>query len=147
MSETMKININKKLFTISIIGVWLLFVQTFAQQTQEPPEPPKNLKVLPKKTSAEDVRKIMKVYSKSLGVRCGFCHAAKVDDPKKYDFASDAKPNKETARKMMKMTAAINKRYLKKIGKGLYDEITCVTCHMGKSEPKVSVDSLPAIKK
>lgn len=138
---------NKKMFAITLIGFGLIIVQTFAQQTNELPEPPKNLKVLPKKTSAEEVRKIMKEYSKSLGVRCGFCHAAKADDPKKYDFASDAKPNKETARKMMKMTAAINKKYLKKIGNGHYDQITCVTCHMGKSEPIVSVDSLPGLKK
>ncbi len=66
---------------------------------------PMNLKVLPDTTSGQTVRHIMMGFTQALGVRCTFCH----DDSKgkefsDIDFPSDAKPEKETAREMMKMT-------------------------------------------
>ena len=87
----------------------------------------------------------MKGYSKSLGVKCGHCHySEKVEgqDKPKWDFASDEKPEKKIARDMMRMEDAINSRYIAKIGDGKLDKITCVTCHRGKTEPMISVDSL-----
>lgn len=106
-----------------------------------------NLKVLPANTSGEDLHKIMRAYSMALGVRCGHCHVSHEVPGKErpeFDFASDAKPEKEIARDMMRMTAAINVSYLAKIkdeGRPL-EQITCVTCHMGRKTPIISVDSL-----
>lgn len=98
----------------------------------------KNLKVLPKNISHEDLEKEMRGYNKALGVKCDFCHARQTDNPKKLDFASDEKEEKETARDMLKMTMRINKKYFKS-GK---DEqgvqvmtVTCYTCHNGQKEP------------
>jgi hypothetical protein len=105
---------------------------------------PKNLKILPKGTSGKDLQHIMHVYTQSLGVRCRFCHVA--EEPKagglpNIDFASDAKPEKRNARKMILMTADINKKYLHKIEK-TFETITCVSCHHGSPKPAVSTDSL-----
>src|SRR6185503_9264750 len=65
----------------------------------------KNLQVLPKTTSKDEIKQIMKSQAKALGVECDFCH----DVP---DMASDKNPKKLTARQMIKMTAEINQRWL-----------------------------------
>jgi hypothetical protein len=105
---------------------------------------PKNLKVLPKRIKPEDLQRTMRTFSKSLGVRCGFCHEQKqvpAGAHPELDFASDAKEEKDVARKMVKMTAALNKRYLVKIDTSF--SVACVTCHRGSPHPMISVDSLP----
>jgi hypothetical protein len=145
------------LLSIAAIAV-LIFSQVTAQQSPKPsqasPEQqgdplaefrhPKNLKILPKKISPEDLQATMRTFSKSLGVRCGFCHAPKkvaVGAHPELDFASDAKDEKVNARKMFHMTADINKKYLAKMDRNF--EVTCVSCHRGNPKPMVSVDSLP----
>lgn len=96
----------------------------------------KNLTVMPKNSSKEDIEEVMEGFKVALGVKCGFCHAPKADDPKKLDFASDAKPEKEMARKMMRMTAKLNKKYFhNKEEKGMMINISCQTCHNGNKEP------------
>ncbi len=98
-----------------------------------------NLKVLPDTTSGETVRHIMMGFTQALGVRCSFCH----DDSKgkefsDIDFPSDAKPEKETAREMMKMMGAINNNFLAKLKKNDNDnvmQVKCITCHRGYHEP------------
>jgi nitrate/TMAO reductase-like tetraheme cytochrome c subunit len=84
----------------------------------------KNLQVLPKTTTKEQVKAIMKAQAKALDVECDHCH----DVP---DMASDANAKKKIAREMMKMTAEINNRWLK----GIKQPVTCGTCHRGKAEP------------
>ncbi|HET6613026.1 MAG TPA: c-type cytochrome, partial [Kofleriaceae bacterium] len=83
----------------------------------------KNLKVLPKNTSKKEIKKIMKGVSKSLGVKCDFCH--NVDD-----FSKDSK-KKETARGMMRMVNTLNKKYFAKAD----HKISCMTCHRGHEHP------------
>jgi hypothetical protein len=105
---------------------------------------PKNLKVLPKNIKPEDLQMTMRTYSRSLGVRCGFCHAMKpaaAGARPQPDFASDAKDEKRNARKMILMTSDINKKYLAKMDRNF--EVACVSCHRGNPKPMVSVDSLP----
>ena len=105
---------------------------------------PKNLKVLPRNIKPEVLASTMRVYARSLGVRCGFCHAMKpaaAGERPQLDFASDAKEEKRNARKMITMTADINKKYLGKIDPNF--EIACVSCHRGNEKPMLSVDSLP----
>ena len=98
----------------------------------------KNLKVLPKNISHEELEKEMRSFNKALGVKCDFCHVRQTDNPKKLDFASDDKEEKETARDMLRMTMRINKKYFKS-GKNEQGEqmmtVTCYTCHNGQKEP------------
>jgi hypothetical protein len=103
-------------------------------------KPHKNLKVLPKDISHEDLDKVMDNWKAALGVKCNFCHAPSADsNSHKLDFASDAKPEKEVARHMFKMTAKINKKYFsfEKDDKGnTVPSITCMTCHRGNPHPE-----------
>ena len=49
-------------------------------------------------------------FEDALGVGCNFCHAhGKIEG--ELDYASDAKPEKEIARSMMRVTLGINKKY------------------------------------
>ncbi|MDI3322542.1 c-type cytochrome [Pinibacter soli] len=98
-----------------------------------------NLKVLPKDISHDDLEKVMRGFNNALGVRCNFCHAPSAADPKKMDFASDAKPEKEQARDMMRMTLKINKKFFEGKSNSLLDTanaISCKTCHHGNPHPK-----------
>jgi hypothetical protein len=107
-------------------------------------EPPKekeykNLKVLPKKISHEDLGKVMDNFKGALGVKCNFCHAASKDSTIHHlDFASDEKPEKNIARKMYKMTAKINKKffsYNKSEAGEMMPTVECMTCHHGHEHP------------
>lgn len=128
-----------------IIGLSLFaFVIGSAASTplaDEKPEEHKNLKVLPKKISHDDLRAVMKSWNNALGVKCNFCHVPRKDDPKKLDYVSDEKPEKDMARSMYKMTMRINKKYFgeeeheSKDGKAVL-EVTCNTCHRGKEHPE-----------
>jgi hypothetical protein len=102
---------------------------------------PTNLQVLPKDISNEDLIKLMHGYSADLGVHCTFCHAVN-EQTHHPDFASDAKPEKASARTMIVMTREINAKYLPQIhGTDIADApaemkiVTCGTCHRGVSIP------------
>ncbi|MGI8468646.1 MAG: photosynthetic reaction center cytochrome c subunit family protein, partial [Pyrinomonadaceae bacterium] len=62
--------------------------------------------------------------SASLGGNCNFCHV-------EGDLAKDDKEEKQTAREMIKMTFDINKNNF-----GGRTEISCNTCHSGKTHPQ-----------
>lgn len=96
------------------------------------PEKAKNLKVLPRDISHEELENVMRGFKDALGVKCSFCHAPRKDDPKKLDFASDENEHKEIARDMMRMTARINKKFFKN---RQVAAVTCYTCHRGNEEP------------
>jgi hypothetical protein len=128
----------KKTVTLTLLLATIVSLSAFMPK-QQPPEPKfKNLKVLPKNISKDDLDKVMDGFKLGLGVKCGFCHSPMKDNPKKMDFASDEKQEKATARNMMRMTAKINKKYFHdmkdKEGKAI-TAVSCITCHNGKSEP------------
>lgn len=125
----------KTIITLSALMSTVMMMSAFM-----PVQPKKdnNLKVLPKNISHEDLDVVMEGFTKGLGVKCSFCHAPKEDNPKRLDFASDAKPEKEIARNMMRMTAKINKKYFHI--KDMYASkavlaVNCITCHNGKAHP------------
>ena len=97
----------------------------------------KNLKILPKDISEAALDKIMDDFKMALGVDCNYCHA-KNTLTTELDFASDKKPEKEIARKMMTMTMDINKKYFdfNKNINGI-QSVTCVTCHRGRERPEI----------
>ena len=99
----------------------------------------KNLKILKKDISKPELDSIMRFFTVSLGEKCNFCHVRN-EAEKTMDFASDANPNKNTARFMLRMVAKINKKYFKdremEENKGIA-AVTCYTCHRGESSPAV----------
>ena len=106
---------------------------TAAQSVTHPS--PRNLKVLPKDISGDDVDKLMHQYQQYLGVPCGYCHEEN-PETKQIDYASDENPIKETARFMISMTGDINNKYLSQLGDRRYaDPITCGNCHQGQVQP------------
>ena len=142
----MRTSMKQKLFVATLVCVAFIMMQTFGLQNtdHDKDDKPTNLKVLPKNISVDELHSIMRIYSKSLGVKCNHCHLSKGEGKERtFDFASDAKPEKATARKMIKMVSSINKKYIDKIGNHNFEKITCVTCHNGNIKPLVSTDSLP----
>lgn len=125
----------RKLAVIAFLSISVVLSIAASQPPQDAPK--RNLKVLPKNISHEDLDKVMHGFNDALGVKCNFCHAGKeVDGRFKMDFASDEKGEKEMARNMLKMTGKINKKFFKyKAGGEALPPITCMTCHNGKPHP------------
>ena len=97
--------------------------------------PHKNLKVLPQDISGPQLVGTMKFFAQSLGVRCTFCHVGTDGQPlSTFDFASDAKPNKDAARGMIRMVKEINGN-LPAITGQADSKVTCFTCHRGAQHP------------
>ena len=127
-----------------VVGtVVVLLVVTGVAASRPPEEKFKNLKVLPKNISDQRIDKVMEEFSKALGVKCNFCHVQ--IDSTNWDMASDQKPEKNLARKMIKMSNKINKEFFKaktKYGEeNAVLEIHCVTCHRGEPHPEVEQQS------
>jgi hypothetical protein len=76
----------------------------------------------------------MNFITQALGVTCGTCHV-------RGNFASDEKPEKLTARRMLEMTKGINKQFFPdhtpKAGESVLGRVTCYTCHQGERTPKL----------
>ncbi|HSS96503.1 MAG TPA: c-type cytochrome, partial [Terriglobales bacterium] len=110
-------------------------VTTLAQSNPPNPAPKtigeafKNIKVL-KDAPAEQLAATMQFISTSLGVGCEHCHV-------RGAFEKDDKKPKETARKMMQMTMAINQNNFDG-----HRDVTCYSCHHGTSHP-VSIPVIP----
>src|SRR5262245_3259830 len=103
----------------------------------------KNLKVLPKDISTDELRATMGAFTRALGVRCDFCHANKPGE-QHLDFALDDKAEKKTARIMMEMTHELNEKYI-----GTLEDhsdppirVQCITCHHGIANPRQLADVL-----
>jgi len=129
-----------KIITVSLVLVICMILGVAATNPPEPPKP-KNLKVLPKNISHDDLEKVMDGFKAALGVRCDFCHAKLQSDSTghKLDFASDEKPEKNIARKMMRMTEKINKKFFSynKNEQGItVPAVECMTCHRGNPHPE-----------
>lgn len=127
----------KKLTVVLFLSVAVFLGIAGSMPPQD--QPKRNLKVLPKNISHEELDAIMDGFNAALGVKCNFCHASRKDDPKKLDFGSDEKGEKEIARSMFRMTGKINKKFFKfKAGenKDVLPPITCMTCHNGKPHPE-----------
>ncbi len=100
--------------TFLILFACILSVIIFQAFTIEHEPIFKNLQILPKDISDHDLDSVMHHFSRSLGVRCNFCHKASADE-KDWDFANDEKPEKKIARKMMLMAIDINKNFFTEI--------------------------------
>jgi cytochrome c peroxidase len=128
----------EKLLLAAGCAAFLAAVAT-AQPAAAPPgplaPPYKNLQVFPKDISQQQLVGNMKFFAQSLGVRCVYCHVGTDGQPlSTFDFASDAKESKKTARRMLAMVHRINEQDF-----GVTDfkdvKVTCFTCHRGSTEP------------
>ena len=128
--------------TLSAIAVFVISNRTTQAELAAPPVAPqdkpveqvrKNIKVL---TGLPDSQLIpvMNFMSASLGRRCNFCH---VTDKGRDGYALDEKPEKNTAREMIKMVMGLHKQNFPGAS-----EISCFTCHRGQQRP-VNVPALP----
>jgi len=128
----------RKFAVVSVLSV-LTAIGISAMRPADDKPPKRNLKVLPKDISHDDLDKTMDSWKAALGVKCNFCHAPNADTSNHHlDFASDAKPEKTAARHMYKMAMRINKKFfpMNKDDKGeVMQTVTCMTCHHGSPHP------------
>lgn len=87
--------------------------------------------------SDDAIKKVMKTMAADLGVKCNFCHDGK-------DYASEAIPMKDYARKKIGMVGWLNGRYKPEGSKWEY---TCYSCHRGQIRPVPSEPPAPGTKK
>jgi tetratricopeptide (TPR) repeat protein len=101
------------------------------------PERAENLQQLPADFPPERLRAVMTGFTRALGVRCSYCHVGEEGQPlSSYDFPSDDKPMKATARQMLEMLGDINE-HLQRIEPSGPERVNmwCHTCHRGQPRP------------
>lgn len=101
----------------------------------------KNLKVLPQNITHDELISTMRGFARALGTKCEHCHVPIPGQENKFEFSSDAKPEKKIARTMILMTRNINGNYVEKLphDPAEHDEhvtVTCWTCHRGHIQPE-----------
>jgi hypothetical protein len=128
--------IMKKSFVILMLFAAMI-IASLAFTADEPRY--KNLKILPKNITKQQMDSVMRHFTGSLGVKCNFCHTYN-EQAKAMDWASDANKHKLVTRQMMTMTNKLNKKYFDVSGKQNLDAkllVTCYTCHHGATHPEV----------
>lgn len=112
-----------------LLSTVIFAAAAFAQQEgggrRGPMGEPKNLKIL----KPDQVMTTMRAFTVALGVRCTGCHV-------QGDFASDEKPEKVTARRMMQMAHDINANFFNG-----NQRVTCYTCHRGSEHPQTAPEA------
>jgi hypothetical protein len=132
--------------TLAVVAAFIVIVSTSSAQNPPAAAPAqtsatektigqigKNIQVL-KDLPESQLLPMMNFMATSLGVRCSFCHMNKDGN---WDYASDEKPAKKTARNMIAMTMGVNKNTFS--GNA---EVSCYTCHRGRTSVVHTV-SLP----
>ena len=127
----------------SIVAIFLIFdnrnVVVRATRAQTPPEKTveqvqKNIKVLTGMPESQLIP-VMNFFAASMGRRCNYCH---VNNQGQWDYASDAKPEKASAREMVKLVMDNNKT----LERLKLDPVSCYSCHRGRTSPQ-SIPALP----
>jgi hypothetical protein len=105
-----------------------------------PQPPPQNLQVLPKDMARQQVVQIMQAINAALGVTCAHCHIFNGPNDPMNDFASDAKPQKNMARAMMRMTQGLGPQIAQAVNKPADQALRagCAMCHRGAAIPVVA---------
>ncbi len=132
---------------------------------------PRNLQVLPKDMSPQDVGALMQQFTRALGVQCTYCHVqvtprllsaeesaaqAAAAPPAAgrgrgrglggppMDYAADDKRQKQTARVMLTLVGDINTKLTSTLRKPAADivRVQCATCHRGVTNPQQLSDLL-----
>lgn len=112
--------------TLSTLAVAAAFATVSAFAAPEH----KNLQVLPKDISKDDLKKTMDGFTEQLGVKCTFCHVAE-------QYEKDDRPHKADARRMLKLVNDMKAKKVDYFGPRVKEAvITCGMCHRGKAEPE-----------
>lgn len=130
-------SIRQAALLLALIGLVLVFMFTAPVGGQIPDEF-HNLQLLDPEVEKNQLVGIMKDWANGLGVRCNHCHVGP-EDLQGMDFASDEKPEKRTARKMLEMSRVINRQLMKElpIAEGRRSMVvSCFTCHRALPRPK-----------
>ena len=137
----------KRVLGLLVLG---LFTLSSAAQAQPPagggrggqqPPPLQNLKLFPKDISRQELVTTMQGFVRQLGVQakggCAYCHAGTAPQ---LDYASDANPKKDVARRMIMMSREIVGKLPEVTGKPAAEvtSVRCATCHRGMPVPKVT---------
>lgn len=128
-----------------IVALGLSILCASAASAQQPPPPMTNLQIYPKDTPRAEVVATMQGFVQALGVQsaggCGYCH---VGTAPAFDFASDTKPAKTVARKMILMSREITAKLPEVTAKPAAEvtRLRCATCHRGVAIPKLLPDIL-----
>lgn len=134
--KILSIRLNRKMTVITALVI--IVIVGVAGTTPTSKGEFKNLQVLPKDISKEALDNIMKTHFEgALDVTCSYCHV-KEKGATEFDYASDAKSEKEISRSMMRMTLQINKDYFEVKQPLIGDSqmiVTCYTCHRGTPYP------------
>lgn len=115
------------------------------------PERFENLQILPKDITRAQLVQVMRGFTSSLGVRCQYCHVGEEGASlATFNFKTDEKPTKRSARVMMRMVEAINQTHLSQLDTIAHShggvssthvteriEVQCVTCHRGQARPRM----------
>src|SRR5262245_6198577 len=139
-----------KRFLIGLIVLgtpWLVEAQGAPAGGQQPPPPLTNLKIYPKDIARQELITTMQGFVRQLGVQtqggCSYCH---VGTAPQFDFASDANPKKDIARRMILMSREITGKLPEVTGKpaAQITSLRCATCHRGMAGPEVTEVALSA---
>jgi photosynthetic reaction center cytochrome c subunit len=111
------------MITKLVIGTAIVLIAFSVLSAQTAPAPTKfkNIKVLGDLTDAQ-INREMQAWTKAIGEKCPYCHEG-------TDYASDANPKKDIARKMAQMVIDVNKN--------LGGKASCVLCHRGAAVPEM----------
>ena len=102
---------------------------TFSAPQGGAPGKLKNLQVLPKTTTGDEVKKVMDSFTAELGVKCESCHGS--------DVSSDERPHKADARRMMRLVLDMKAKKALYFGPRVKEAaIACGLCHRGKAKPE-----------
>lgn len=121
-------------YAAALVGAAVLVaVATPAPAQTRPPRPLENIRTL-KGWSGDEVRAEMRRMAEALGVKCEHCHV-------QGNYPSDEKRAKQTARRMIDLTVALNAEYFldppaAAAGASKFGRVTCYTCHQGAATPK-----------
>jgi len=135
--------------TVKTLGglttLMFLMFPVFPAEAQEWqwPEEPENLQVL-EGFSGRRLAPVMRGFTRALGVRCSHCHMGEEGQPlSTYDFPSDEKPTKKTARTMLRMLDDINTTLgtIEPSGDQRVN-MWCHTCHRGLTRPMTLEEQL-----
>lgn len=137
MRTPMRLAMKKPLHSTTTGFLCLILMVSVAQAADWPTTSPdkksgevyKNLKVL-NDTPSDLLLPSMQFITSSLGVHCDYCHVENA-------FEKDDKPQKQTARRMMRMMQEINSTQFKG-----QQRVTCYSCHRGSPKP-LTVPAVP----
>jgi len=145
---------------LASISLLLLATPAGAQSRGEQPNAPpahQNLSVLAPDIPQSQLLQTMQGFTQALGVQCGYCHAT-APAPEgargggrgrgaaapQFNFPSDEKPAKKSARQMMLIVRDLNAKVPAAVSRSAdaTTRVECVTCHRGVAIPRQLVDVL-----